>query len=434
MTPQPPPRTRLEQRTQAAHLSRPDFCRAFHDAGQKIGENLHVSERQADRWLAGPKSSPRPKACRVLEYWFGEPVAVLFGPPELAVEPVAGPSTGRAEEALAAAQAASLYAMTAAQAIDPGVLEQLHADVRTAASAYFSAPPLRQASDLHRLRTLVYTQLDRTRKPQQVAELQLVLAEVAGLESSVHAALGNLAAAEKHALTAATFGGIIDQPSICAWARALQVAALFWAGRAAEAVPIAEAALLTAPRGTARARLKAVHARSLALIGARDETHTMTDQVDDDLDQAGGDLLLDGTGGELGFSRARAQLCASSAYVTLGEGQAAETAATVALELFEAAPKHEQWTAGMIGARIDLGAARTLRGDLAGAEDALAPVFRLAPERRTSALTGRLNRLSRILATRPYRGVEASRICGRIDDFTARSLPRATRPAITAGP
>jgi hypothetical protein len=172
----------------------------------------------------------------------------------------------------------------------------------------------------------------------------------------------------------------------------------------------------------------------LALIGARDEAHTMTEAVDDDLGQAGADLLLDGTGGELGFSRARAQLCAASAYVTLREGQAAETAATVALELFEAVPADERWTAGMIGARIDLGAARTLRGDLAGAEDALTPVFGLAPERRTSALTGRLDRLSRILASRPYRGVEASRICGQIDEFTARSLPRATRPAITAGP
>lgn len=430
---QQPPRTRLEQRVQAAHLSTPEFCRAFHEAGGKVGENVHVSERQAKRWMDGTSSLPRSASRRVLEGWFSEPVELLFGAPELAVEPVAGPPIGSEEEAMAVAREASSHAIASAQALDLGALEQLHADVRRAARRYFSEPPLKQFADLVRLRSLVCDQLDRTRKPRQEAELYLILGQVSGLLSSVSTALGHLEAAEEQARAAFTYGRIIDQPSLCAWARALQVAATFWAGRPRQAAEIAEVALQVAPVGTARARLRSVHARSLALIGARDEAHAMLAVVGDDLDQAGGDALLDETGGELGFSRARAALCASSAYVSLGEGLEAEAAAVTALELFAEAPAAEQWSAGEVGAHIDLGAARTLRGDLAGAEAALSPVFDLDPDRRTEALTRRLLRLNRILTSRPYRGaVEARRLGGQIEDFTARSLPRTARAALTA--
>lgn len=80
---------------------------------------------------------------------------------------------------------------------------------------------------------------------------------------------------------------------------------------------------------------------------------------------------------------------------------------------------------------MDLAAARTLRGDLAGAENALAPVFALEPERRTEAVARRLTNLGRVLgATRYQNAVEARRISEAIEDFTARSLPRGVLRAI----
>jgi hypothetical protein len=85
-----------------------------------------------------------------------------------------------------------------------------------------------------------------------------------------------------------------------------------------------------------------------------------------------------------------------------------------------------------VGARIDLGTARALDGDLAGAEDALTLVFGLAAERRTDALTQRLGNLNRLLATRPYRGApEAGRLEEQIAAFTAHSLGTSVR-ALTA--
>ncbi|MGH3821687.1 MAG: hypothetical protein ACRDRA_02395 [Pseudonocardiaceae bacterium] len=94
-------------------------------------------------------------------------------------------------------------------------------------------------------------------------------------------------------------------------------------------------------------------------------------------------------------------------------------------------PEHVRWAAGELGARVDLAGARTLQGDLAGAESALEVVFALAPERRTEAVARRLTSLGRMLGAGRYRhAVEASRISEAIEDFTARSLPRGVIRAI----
>lgn len=92
---------------------------------------------------------------------------------------------------------------------------------------------------------------------------------------------------------------------------------------------------------------------------------------------------------------------------------------------FSKIPKRARWAAGELGARVDLAAARTLRGDLAGAENALEEVFKLEPEGRTETVARRLTNLGDVLGASRYRNaVEASRISEAIDDFTARSLRR----------
>jgi hypothetical protein len=422
------PRTKLEQLVQSAHLSLREFVAQFGEAASKAQTKLTVSERQAKRWLAGDSELPRPAACRVLEFWWNEPVADLLGPPSVLPARAVRTPEDAEQQVMSAARDASAHAISAAQALDLGALEQLHSEARRAATAYLSTPPLVLFADLLRLRDVVRDQLDRTRKPRQEAELYLILGQISGLLASVSTALGFLDAAEEQARTAFTYGRIIDHPSLCAWARALQVAATFWSGRPRQAVEVCAVALEAAPSGTARVRLYSVQARALSLIGARQETREALRAAGTELDLAGSDPLLDETGGELGFHRARAELCASSSYVSLGDPVAAVETATVALELFAGLPADEQWTAGEIGARIDLGAAHALRGDLGGAEEALAPVFTMDPSRRTAALSRRLTALARVLASRPFRGAtEANRLGDRIEDFTTHSLSRTVQ-------
>ncbi|MGB8202567.1 MAG: hypothetical protein WCF33_23265, partial [Pseudonocardiaceae bacterium] len=173
-------------------------------------------------------------------------------------------------------------------------------------------------------------------------------------------------------------------------------------------------------------------ARSLALIGARQEVRAALGAAADELQRAGNDPLLDEIGGEFGCDHSRLALAAGASFVALGDGDQAETEDTAALALFGEVPEQSRWVAGELGVRADLAAARALRGDLAGAEDALVPVFALDVDRRTEALTQRLTSLGRMLGSARYRdAAEAGRIGDAIEDFTTRSLPRnATRAII----
>lgn len=431
---QPQPRTRLEQLVHAAQLSVPEFVERYTEAAQENKEkSAHVSISQARRWLAGQAALPHSVARRVLERWWGEPLEKLFGPPVIA--PVVALQMPREDLIVNAGRESVEHAIEAASALDPSALEQLHAAAQRAAREYYVAPPMRMLTDLVRLRDTVYAQLDRTHKPRQQAELYLLAGQICGLLSSVSWDLGHPDVADEQARAAHTYGRVIDHPSLCAWARALQVTVTFWSGRPRQAANLAAAGLETAPPGTARVRLHSVHARALGLVGARQEVDAALHAAADELANAGDDPFLDEIGGELHFDAARRGLCAGASYVTLGDGERAESEATKALEIFAGLPEPVRWGAGELGAQVDLSTARTLRDDLAGAEAALGAVFALNPERRTEAIARRLTNLGRLLGTTRYRGsIESTRIGEQIEDFTARSLPNLTsRPAIISG-
>ncbi|MGH8544658.1 MAG: hypothetical protein ACREX3_13740 [Gammaproteobacteria bacterium] len=422
------PRTRLEQRAQGAHLSVREFVDRFHAAAIECGEDVHISERQAKRWLAGVADLPRPVCRRVLEHWWAESVSRLLGPPDGGLVTV---PMNEEELIVNAGRESVKHAIKAASALDPSALEHLHDAAGRAARAYYVVPPLVMFTDLVRLRDTVYEQIDRTHKPRQQAELYLLAGLVCGLLSSVSWDLGHPEVSEEQARAAHTYGSVIDHPSMCAWARALQATVMFWTGRPRRAASLASTALENSPVGTARARLHSVLARSLALVGARQEVRAALDAAVDELQRAGDDPFLDEIGGELGFDYSRRALCAGASFIALGDGERAETEATAALALFGEIPESTRWAAGELGARVDLAAARTLRGDLAGAEDALVPVFVLDPERRTEAVARRLTNLGRVLGAARFRNaVEANRIGEAIEGFTAGGLPRGAARAI----
>jgi len=325
-----------------------------------------------------------------------------------------------------------MYEPVCNSCVEPVEPDRLHAEAQRAAHACLITPPLEMLTGLVQLRDIVCAQLDRTRKPRQQAELYLLAGQLCGLLSSVSFDLGHPGVAEEQARAAHTYGSVVDHPSLCAWARALQVMVAFWSGQPRRAIAVAESALVGAPVGTARGRLHAVRARALALIGARDEVGVELAAGTDQLDLIGRDEFLDGIGGELAFDRSRHALCASSAYVALVDGERAETAATEALENFAGLDEHQRWSSGAVSATVDLGAARALRGDLAGTEAALDGVFALPTAERTEGVSQRLLGLGRILGSSRYRSaVEATRLGERIESFTAASLAHTTaRPAI----
>jgi hypothetical protein len=408
------PRTRLEQLAGQANLSIRDFTARFHQAGREIDEEVHVSERQAKRWLSGAADMPRPAARRVLEHWWKTSTEALLAEPIEVHRPI--PMTGR--ELLMVTRKSTDHAIASAAALDPDALEHLHAEVRRLARAHLNTTSAELLADLVVLRDNTYAQLDRTNKPAQQAELYLIAGQTCGLLSTVAWDLGHPDIAEAQARAAHTYGNVIAHASLKAWARGLQVTWAFWSGRLRRGVSVAEAALPTAPAGTTRVRLHSVHARSLALIGAREEAETALNAARDELDRDDIDPMIDVIGGEPLFGRDRHAVCAASVYVALGDGVQAEQAALTALGLFEAAGEN-RWTAAMLCVRVDLAIARTLRGDLSGTEAALSPVFDLIPSSRTDRMVRRAHDLGRLVAGPRFRdSVDARRLGERIEAFT----------------
>ena len=423
----PQPRCRLEQLVHVAHLSLAEFCERYTEAGRAIGESAHVSPRQAKRWLAGDGGQPRPQGRRVLEHWWKEPVGTLFGPPVDHTAPVL--TTANLEDLLMTAGRESAdHARESAAALAASAIEGLHAEAGWLSRAYYRQPPRLLLAELIRLRDEVILQLGRTNKPRQKAELYLIAGEVCGLLASVAFDLGRPDTAEELARAAYTYGEIIDHPSLTTWARALTMSVLLWGGQYREVVTVGTHALEQAPIGTPRVRLYAVRARALAHLGAATEVVADLNASAAELDRAGNDDLMDGTGGELGFDRSRRALCAGAAYVALREGDRGQIEAQAALEAFAEQPTATRWRAGELAAHVDLATARALLGDLAGAETAVADVFALAPEHRTEALTQRLGSLGRLVAAHPaYRGaVETTRIGAAIAEFTSQALSRTS--------
>lgn len=421
------PRTRLEQRAQGAHLSVREFVDRFHAAAVEYGEDAHISERQAKRWLAGSADLPRPVCRRVLEHWWAEPASRLLGPPDTgaAVVPM------NAEELIVNAGRESVeHAIKAASVLDPSALEHLHSAVRRLARVFYATPPVAMLTDLVRLRDTVYEQLDRTHRPCQQAELYLLAGQVCGLLSSLCFNLGHPDVAEEQARAAHTYGNIIDHPFLCSWARQLRLTVMYWSDRPRDAASLAAASLETAPAGTARAALYGAQARSLALIGARQEVCAALDAADEELQRAADDPFLDVIGAELIYDRARHTMTAGASFVALGDGEQAEAKATAALQLFGEVPEVDRWVAGELAARADLTAARIMCGHLAGTEDVLGPVFAVHPDHITEAVMRRLTNLGRMLGAARYSdAVEASRIGEAIEEFTVGGLSRGTARA-----
>ncbi len=431
------PYTRLEQLVRDRGMSVPEFQREFRRQALRLGENLSVSRSQAIRWLSG-KGSPRLAAQKVLEEWTGESVQRLFGSPMAPVPSARGVESqwmAGLERVVSAARESVAHAMAAAAALDPSALEHLRAAADDCARAYYVKSALEMLTDLVSLRDTVYAVLDRTRKPAQQAELYLIACQVCGLLSSVSWDLGLQNAAEGQARAAHTYGSLIDHLSVQAWARALQSTVAFWAGNTGRAIDLAADGLANAPAGTARVRLHSVHARALAMTGATENVRSELEQAADELGRAGDDEFLDRVGGELAFDVARRGLCAGAAYVRLGDGLQAEREAQNAVDLFAAVPADRRWTGGALSAQVDLGSARTLRGDLAGAREALTSVLNLAPGQCTEAIAQRLDALGDVLgsASRYRTAVEARNLRSEIQEFTTatasgRAALRALAP------
>jgi hypothetical protein len=462
-----PARTVLARLVQERRWTVEDFRAQYAKAAEGLGLNLTVSERQTMRWFTGNMSGlPYPAACRVLEHMFGRQVGELLavspGTPCTSVS-VASPVPGsplvparrsgmsgmedvsaraashRPEETefvMSAARESGEHAMFAAAGnLDVSSVEQLAEDVRRLAHAHATTPPFQLFTELARTRNTVYVLLERTRRPRQLNDLFTIAGQVCGLLGVASLDLGYPDAGVENARAAWAYGQIVEDDGLRSWSRAVQATIAFWSGRPREGVDLTHAGLGHARPGSGEVRLHAVQARAYAVLGAVDEAMAALAAAERAAETDASDDLLDVVGGEFAFGAERRLLSAASTHLALGQLERAEHAAMVAVDLFADIPLSDRWVSGEYGAHTDLVTVRTLRGEIDGAEDALAPVLALPADQRTRRLAGRLHDLRRSLSRPRYCGsAEARRLDEQIELFVRDSAPAAVPPGLSHHP
>lgn len=408
-------------------------------AQQLRGEGCEVAPppgaRHYERLLAvgGVKTAPHGPTARVLERMFQRPIGDLLR--SAAEEPTderedsvlasSPPVLNESDLLMTARDAASHSGEAAALRLDELTLDQLHDDLVQLSREYGRKAPAEVFQEAHSLLQQAQVNLERTRSPEQHTSLYYAASQASALLAAVSFDLGALAPAVSFARSAAQYGKTIDHGPVQAYAYGMLAFMAFWDGRPSESVRMAKAAQQFGGLGdTARRRLYAIEARAHGHLRNDDQARRSIMAA---LEQTGGrrDELHDDIGGEFGFDAARTAMSHATTCLLLRDAEGAEEFATRALTLLGDRPKTEAPIVVSGPASIDLARARLMRSELEGAQEALAPVFRVPPSWRGSGMMERMT-AARIELTRPeFRGASAAlALAEQIEEFSALSPAR----------
>lgn len=308
-------------------------------------------------------------------------------------------------------------------------VEQLWDEVRRLARGYNLRPLTDVFADARQARNHAARLIGRTHRPSQLADLHAVAGGACGVLANATFDMGYWDAAARFADSAFGYGELAGHDSLRAWALGMQGFVAHWQGRPADALRKLGEALELAPAGTATVRLHSIAARTRGQLSDPDGVDRAVRAAEEARAVDSRDELHDGIGGELGYEPARLHVSAATGYVRLGNGPAAEEHAQRAVEMYESLPVADRAYYAEYGARVDLAAARVLRGDLASARHALLTVFALAPAQRVAGVLGRLDQVRQLLAADIYRDSrEARQLADDITDFTT-ATPAQPLPA-----
>lgn len=213
-----------------------------------------------------------------------------------------------------------------------------------------------------------------------------------------------------------------DDNELRAWVRALQSGVALWAGRWADAAALAQQAREYARTAPSAARAAVLEARALARVGDAAGVGRAVSESEAAWNLPGGH----DSPGVMGFSDANRRRCTGTAYLWLGDTQAAQRHLVDALASYE--QDDPDAYAHVAAARADLATARLEAGDVEGAAEALQPLLALSAERRLAGVARRMSGLRALLVRPEYRGSPlAHSLADQIEHF------RADLVALTAG-
>ena len=365
--------------------------------------------------------APAPDLVRAWESTVAPPGQVVIAC-EVIASRMAQAEPGDDDEVASAAREAEveqsrLLAEPGSQSIDSlweGTLEIARAANRS---------PLDLFSASRRIRCHALKLAEQTYRPGALSDLYVIAGQATALMASTAFDLDRWDESATLARSAVSYAELVGNASLQAWTLGLAALLANWRNEPDTALSHFSQGLQVAPRGTPRARLRYIAARSYALLGDSSSVARVVDQARRDQDDAEqhSDSLCEGTGGEFAFGRARAEACAAAAWLDLGRGQEAKEAAQRALSDLTVLPPGRQPVSQVTGARIDLATACLMQRELDEAEEALGCVFAIPSSLRNVSLSGRLARTRRSLVSPYWSGDPAAR---HLDDALGEWLAR----------
>ena len=305
--------------------------------------------------------------------------------------------------------------------IGEATLEQLRADVANVAQNYVIGEPFPLFKEMHRVRSRIYTVLDRRLWPRDTTTLYFLLGGLNGLMSQAAQDLGYPQAAQELVRAGWAYATIIDHWPLMGFLRSRAASISYWRGQPRRAQEFALDGLRHAPEGPGAARLHLLHAQAAAEIGDAQGTSEAAEAAREAGEQTGDDLQ-DEFGGQFRFTASKQAYLAGSALTGLSGNEAAAIAQLrSAIALFETGPADERSYGCEAIARINLALAQLRGGDLDAVD--LEAVLTLPTDRRIDALAQRLRVVRSELAKPGYQGsVGASDLDERIEDFMRETI------------
>lgn len=437
MTDSDAPRTRLEQVLRQRHMTLGEFLRRYQ---QVTGTPL--SERQAYRWIAGDLlGMPYPEAQAGLEQMFGEPVARLLGKPygtgvalPVRRREIREVNRGSSRDdwqgqviSMSAERARDFLNRAEQSNVGSETIDQLADDLRRLAIAYQQEPLEILLDDLVATQDRAFGLLEGRQRPSQTRDLYLL----AGVACGILAKASHDLAAPHDAMTQARAAYACAENAghdgLRAWTRGLQALITYWSGQFQASKHYARQGAEIAPQNhsTSAVWLAASEARSLAALGRFDAARAAVEQATDirehvELDE------LDELGGLCTFPQPRQLYYAADALAWAGESEAERTErlASEALEAYDQAPAVVRAFGDEAGTRCALGVARVLRGEIAGAAEAIAPVLELPPAKRIRGIVASVEHVQTALARLEAPSRRATELTDALHTFTTE------RPAL----
>lgn len=424
------PRTVLEFLIWEQDRTYEELVAEFDRKARSLGERATISVRHLRRLASGERDGTTPMTRRVLQALFGEPVDQLLKPwrerssglivPTATGTPALhGPEADRELILMAANRARQFSLVTGQVGLTADSLDQIHGDVHELALAYPQRPLPEILGNLVNAQDVIFSLLEQRQRPDQAARLYFLAGVNGGLLAKASHDLADPHAAMTQARTAFMCADRAEHDGLRAWIRGLQSFVSYWAQRHNEAIRYAQqgAEYAARSRNTAMVWLAMNEARSWGAIGNAINATAAIQRAEDSWDRVQQDEL-DELGGIATFSRARQLYYAADALSWLpSEADRAERYSVQAVDEYSD-PSRPEWAFGdQAGSYADLAIARIQRGELEGANEALAPVLDLPPEQRINGVIKAVQYVHAALVKAPASG-EASQLQEHIEYFT----------------